>query len=766
MTSRSAADMQKSFKLPLLPGQSCGEEMLRTNFRKTQVLSGTGEKALKVKDVPIDFDSTGVSASASVGRRTMASTNGKVGSSDEAGASATADFEKKVLRFFGYFGENVTESAVEKSRVRRVTICYFLEDDTISVSEPRQDNSGIAFQGAMVKRHQIPRADGQGNLHFQDFAVGDVVSFYGRTYTITDCDAFTRDFMAAVGIEMAPSQSAPADAYSATRVKGGASTQTGPKQTIAQTALNATGAKVKLSATEVKAAKQFFDKDRQVLRLKAVWDDSKNLYGEKHFFTIYYFLSDDSIELVEDAAANSGRDPFPSFCRRQKIIKSKATTDAGLTFGQKEAQSDAQYYDDADMQIGNEVHIFGRTFLIYDYDKFTRDHMKQAFGITAYTPLDVKEAPKPPVRRDPPPYNGYGSEEDSLASWRSLDMKPPRKSNANFEKYGDATVKFQLGLEGANANDELRRFVLTTYLADGTIAIFESVQRNSGILGGKFLQRQKVTNTETGKPFVASDFYLGAKVTINKFRFFVASSDERSLCFMEENSSDFIKANINATVGKIQAMLLSTRTGLSDAFLAADRAGTPLEMAKFAAIFEQLGLDICLHEALTVLRYFERNGDVNLNFEVLISRLLDISEAPATIDAEWQAIHAQRTNADTDGLSVRDKVDLQHRRVEATTAAYAARSLLEQYQQRRHLFHTEFKFVTDYANDGKIGEEEFRKVVTEKLKLGFAPQQVDALAKRMFPAGSRRVTFEELLRILNNSSNYDHNLTQIKDRRE
>jgi len=765
MSSRSAADMQKAFKLPLLPGQTCGEELLRTNFRKTQMLSGTGEKALKLKDVPIDFDSTNVSATASVGRRAGAT---KGATSTDLGASqgGAADLEKKVLRFFGYFDETVTESAIEKARVRRVTICYFLEDDTISVSEPRQDNSGIAFQGAMVKRHQIPRPDGQGNIHFQDIAVGETLTFYGRTFHITDCDAFTRDFMAAVGLDMAPGQTAPTDAYSATRTKGGASAAAGPKSTIAQTALNASGAKVKLSATEVRAAKQFFDKDRQVLRLKAVWDDSKNLYGEKHFFTLYYFLSDDTIELVEDAAANSGRDPFPSFCRRQRIVKSKPKTDAGLSFGQKEANADATFYSDADMQIGNEVVIFGRTFLIYDYDKFTREHMKQSFGITEYKPLDVKEPPKPPVRREPPPYNGYGSEEDSLASWRSLDMKPPRKDNTNFEKYGDATVKFQLGLEGASPNDELRRFVLTCFLADTTIAIFESVQRNSGILGGKFLQRQKVVNAETGKPFVASDFYLGAKVTVNKFRFHVASSDERSLSFMEEHSTDFPKANINAVVGKIQAMLLSSRTGLADAFAEADRSGAALEVNKLAAIFESLGLDVCLHEALTVLRYFERNGDVNLNYEVLISRLLDISESPASIDADWRAIHQQRTNAATEGLSMRDKVDLQHRRVEATTAAYAARSLLEQYHQRRHLFHTEFKFVTDYATDGKIGEPEFRKVVQEKLQLGFAQQQVDALAKKLFPAGSRRITFEELLRILNNNSNYDHNLAQIKERRE
>lgn len=752
MTSRNATDMQKTFKLPLLPGQTCGEELLRTNFRKTQVLSGTGEKALKVKDVPIDFDSTSVSPTASVGRRNF---NGSL----TATAGRPRDLEKKVLRFFGFFDEGVTESAVEKSRIRRVTVCYFLEDDTLSVSEPRQDNSGIV-QGCLVKRHQVPRQDGNGNVHFQDLAVGEPIEFYGRTFNIIDCDAFTREFMAAMGMDMAEAQDLPSDTFTETR-KGK------PKNQVASFAgaTNSSGMKVKLSSDEVRAAKQFFDKDRQVLRLKAVWDDSKNLYGEKHLFTMYYFLADDTIELVEDNGPNCGKDPFPSFCRRQRIVKPGQSKAGGLTFGQKDANANAAFYTDADLRIGTQIVIFGRTFLIYDYDKFTRDHLKEEYGVNEYSPITVKDAPKEPVKREPPPYNGYGSEEDSLVSWRSLDMKPPRKNSEDYNKFGDTAVKYALRLCNGNPNDELRRFVLSCFLADQTIAIFETVQRNSGILGGKFLQRQKVTNPPTGKPFTARDFYVGQKVQVNKFDFEVVGTDERSLDFMEQNSSDFIKSNINAVVHKIQAMLLSQKTGLAHAFLAADRAGDALDVSHLTAVFKTTGLDICEQEVMTLLRYFERNGDVNLNFEVLISRLLELDESPNTDSRSWEAIHNERTNADTEGLSVRDKVDRQARQVEATTAAYAARQFMEHYQARRHLFHTEFKFITDYAVDNKIGEVEFRKVMTEKLRTGLNIGQIDALAHKIFPAGSRRVTFEEFLRIINNCSNYDHNLSQIKDRR-
>jgi Ca2+-binding EF-hand superfamily protein len=758
MTSRNAAEMQKTFKLPLLPGQTCGEELLRTNFRKTQMLSGTGERAIHVKDVPLDFDSTNISATASVGRRTA---NDTLSKTSPTSAGAGDGLDKKVLRFFGFFDETVTESAVEKSRVRKVTFCYFLEDDTISVSEPRQDNSGIAFQGCMVKRHQIPKPEG-GFVHFTDFSVGADISFYGRTFHITDCDAFTREMMASIGIEQADPITVPADTYNETRK---AKAKANPVASVA-TALNASGAKVKLSASEVRAARQFLENDRKVLRLRAVWDDTKSLYGEKHFFTLYYFLSDDTIELVEESSNNSGRDPFPSFCRRQRIIKSRDLNSTALAFGQKEAQQNAEFYSDADLRIGSTIAIFGRTFLIYDYDKFTREHLKERYNVTDYNPMQVAEAAKPRARREPPPYNGYGSEEDSLVSWRSLDMKPPRKDMSDYEKYGDAVVKYSLKLANGNPNDELRRFVLSCFLADSSIAIFETVQRNSGILGGKFLQRQKVVNPETGKAFTAPEFYVGQSIVINKFTFEVLGTDERSLAFMEENSSVFPKSSINAVVEKIQAMLLSSKSGLYREFQSADRSGLALNVANLVGVFKGLRLDVCEQEVMTLLRYFERNGDVNLNFEVLATRLIDSDAAPASDSRTWEQILAERSNADAAGLSVRERVDKQARAVEATTAAYAARTFLDAYQARRHLFHTEFKFITDYAVDNKIGEPEFRAVVRDKLQLPLSDHQIDALVHKVFPAGSRRVTFEEFLRIINNTSNYDHNLDQIKQRRE
>ena len=53
-------------------------------------------------------------------------------------------------------------------------------------------------------------------------------------------------------------------------------------------------------------------------------------------------------------------------------------------------------------------------------------------------------------------------------------------------------LRFVCRLDTADPIQKLRRFVVTFYLADDTISVFESSGRNSGIIGGKFLERSRV----------------------------------------------------------------------------------------------------------------------------------------------------------------------------------------------------------------------------------------------------------------------------------
>ena len=108
-------------------------------------------------------------------------------------------FDRHVLRLNGYFKEAVVETNLENYRARKVTVYYYLEDDTCQIVEPRQDNSGIP-QGQLIRRHRFPAPDGTC-IKPEDLRVGGDLKVYGRTIRIVDCDPFTRDYFDQIGVE-------------------------------------------------------------------------------------------------------------------------------------------------------------------------------------------------------------------------------------------------------------------------------------------------------------------------------------------------------------------------------------------------------------------------------------------------------------------------------------------------------------------------------------------------------------------------------------
>jgi len=60
----------------------------------------------------------------------------------------------KVMKFKAWYKENVKENPSEQYRIRYVDILYFLEDDSITIVEPKVENSGLP-QGLFFVSHII-----------------------------------------------------------------------------------------------------------------------------------------------------------------------------------------------------------------------------------------------------------------------------------------------------------------------------------------------------------------------------------------------------------------------------------------------------------------------------------------------------------------------------------------------------------------------------------------------------------------------------------
>ena len=138
----------------------------------------------------------------------------------------------------------------------------------------------------------------------------------------------------------------------------------------------------------------------------------------------------------------------------------------------------------------------------------------------------------PPRPRDAvvvqvPPHNGFGDEIDSLGYVYDLI---PKKPKIDFFKYVDndkKVLRFTARFNTKVPEDDERRFIISFYLADDTISIFEPAQKNSGIIEGPFLERRKYKNVDKNNEFITpTDLPIGGDIKINGYSYHVLSCDE------------------------------------------------------------------------------------------------------------------------------------------------------------------------------------------------------------------------------------------------
>jgi hypothetical protein len=111
-------------------------------------------------------------------------------------------------------------------------------------------------------------------------------------------------------------------------------------------------------------------------------------------------------------------------------------------------------------------------------------------------------------------------------------------------------LRFAAVMDSPRAEDEHRKFIISYYLSDDTMTIFEPPQRNAGILGGKFLERMRVAkpNSSSDQPsfYQPQDFAIGTTIEVLKHRFTLTDADEYVLKYMEAHADQFPTATIQS----------------------------------------------------------------------------------------------------------------------------------------------------------------------------------------------------------------------------
>lgn len=96
------------------------------------------------------------------------------------------------------------------------------------------------------------------------------------------------------------------------------------------------------------------------------------------------------------------------------------------------------------------VNCYGRKLLLTDCDAFTKEYYATKYGISEFNPLHIPLKNKKtviiaqPKERELPPWNGFGTYEDSAQNCMTVEPKAPHKDFKKFLLYDRSVYTTQI----------------------------------------------------------------------------------------------------------------------------------------------------------------------------------------------------------------------------------------------------------------------------------------------------------------------------------
>ena len=558
-----------------------------------------------------------------------------------------------VLRFYGYFDESVIESNLETRRIRRCRLLYYLQDDTIQVDEPQERNSGIA-QGSLVRRRQVKSAGSSGIIKFNDLHVGTTIKVDAFTIHLVDADTYTREFYLSQNSEQAPASLIPSDNFAELN-RLATSRDPHMKKTFEkvyrEVMLGGTDGNPKMA--------QFLESDRKVARFYAIVEDMSTVQYERRPFVIFYFLSDDSVEIREQYPLNCGRDEFSIFFRRAKLPKPGQPLVVGPS---QPALPRDSFVAVEDFSVGATVEMLSLKFFIYDADPFTRDFFAANLNQNLLPRIDVTLPEAQLARPVTPPYTGYGSWEDSLGSVWSLVPKVPTRDMHKLFKNEGRMLKFSAKFVNPKPEDKLRIFVFTYYLADDHVSIFEPPQRNSGIVTGMFLEKDSHLNKLTADLVKPEDLLPGKNVAVAGRVFEILAMDEYTARYFETGEIRKVHpVDISVVLNKLRDSFRALFPVVRDIFRTLDSdKNSVLTIEEVKQFLLKFGFVLTEEDSIAVMYHFDKQMSGQVSYNQLCDVLFDESVLKGTpanqVPREYKAKVLSSLRARTETEKIRRAV--------------------------------------------------------------------------------------------------------------
>jgi len=114
-------------------------------------------------------------------------------------------------------------------------------------------------------------------------------------------------------------------------------------------------------------------------------------------------------------------------------------------------------------------------------------------------------------------------------------------------------LRFNAKLVSTEPDDESRTFIVSFYCGDDTILVYETCDKNSGRIQGRFMKRKRQTNPVSCAYYTEKDFMIGRTVHLAGFKFMLMSSDDYTEKYMQDNHEVFPEASTSILMNKIKA---------------------------------------------------------------------------------------------------------------------------------------------------------------------------------------------------------------------
>lgn len=186
-------------------------------------------------------------------------------------------------------------------------------------------------------------------------------------------------------------------------------------------------------------------------------------------------------------------------------------------------------------------------------------------------------------------------------------------------------LRFNAKLVSTEPDDETREFIISFFCGDDTIQVYEVCDKNSGRIGGKFMERKKHKSPVTGGYYAEKDFLIGRTVFLGGFKFNLMSSDSYTEKYMGDNPDQFPEAAVENILSKIKnpaSNFASLQEYVIHLLAILDKNGdNVIDFGEFCSGLRGMQINLTHQEEATLMRRFDHNGDGVISMEEFYNTL-------------------------------------------------------------------------------------------------------------------------------------------------